>query len=127
MGKAYSLDLRERCIAYIEGGGRCDETSRLFNVSLKTITNWCKLKREKGDLSAAKTGPKGGSRKIDERALIAFITKNPHRTLNEYGDHFSVSYRTIHQTFERLGITHKKTLASTGNAMNKSERHIWKN
>jgi transposase len=53
---AYGLDLRERALSYVETGHTIRETSEVFRVSEKTINNWKRLRREKGDIRAHLTG-----------------------------------------------------------------------
>ena len=45
---AYSADLRERAIAYIEAGNTITEASQIFKVNRQTIRKWRKLKEETG-------------------------------------------------------------------------------
>jgi transposase len=46
----YGIDLRERALNYVELGHTIRETSEVFRVSEKTISNWKRLRREKGDI-----------------------------------------------------------------------------
>jgi transposase len=48
---AYSKDLREKILEYIEKGHEHKQACRIFGVGLRTITRWKKLKSETGSLN----------------------------------------------------------------------------
>lgn len=48
---AYSIDLRERVVEYIEAGKTVKEASRIFKVNQRTILRWRKLKEETGTVT----------------------------------------------------------------------------
>ena len=54
MARPYSLDLRERVVASVEGGRSCRATARLFEVSVASVVKWAQRKRRTG--SAGETG-----------------------------------------------------------------------
>jgi len=64
----YSLDLRERVIAFVEQGGKKVDASVLFNVSRPTINIWIKLKQETGALKKPPLPPRSW-RKINPDEL----------------------------------------------------------
>ena len=39
MGKPYSMDLRERLVAYVEAGHSCRAAARVYDVSCQSRTN----------------------------------------------------------------------------------------
>ena len=45
MARPYSLDLRERVVASVEGGRSCRETARLFAISVASVVKWTQRKR----------------------------------------------------------------------------------
>jgi transposase len=47
---AYSVDLRERVIAYLQEGHTQEETSIIFKVGTSTIKRWLSLLSETGNL-----------------------------------------------------------------------------
>ena len=60
MGKPYSLDLRERVVAALEGGLSTDQAAKRFSIGKATAGAWGRLKRSQGDDRPAKQGkPKG--------------------------------------------------------------------
>jgi transposase len=59
-GKPYSLDLRERVVAALEGGLSTDQAAKRFSIGKATAGAWGRLKRSQGDVRPAKQGkPKG--------------------------------------------------------------------
>jgi transposase len=56
MGRPYSLDLRERVVASVEGGRSCRETARLFEVSVASVVKWSQRKRQTGSAAAKPLG-----------------------------------------------------------------------
>jgi transposase len=60
MGKPYSMDLRERVVAAIEGGESTHQAAARFSIGIATAGTWARLKRATGDVRPAKQGkPKG--------------------------------------------------------------------
>src|SRR5450631_2433562 len=60
MGKPYSMDLRERVVAAIEGGQSMRQSAARFAIGIATAGAWARLKRSTGDVRPAKQGkPKG--------------------------------------------------------------------
>lgn len=55
-GRPYSLDLRERVVASVEGGRSCRETARLFGVSVASVVKWSQRKRLTGSPAAKPMG-----------------------------------------------------------------------
>ena len=56
MSRAYSLDLRDRVVASVEGGRSCRETARLFDVSVASVVKWSQRKRRTGSAAASPMG-----------------------------------------------------------------------
>ncbi len=55
-GRPYSLDLRERVVASVEGGRSCRETARLFAVSVASVVKWSQRYRATGSAAAKPMG-----------------------------------------------------------------------
>ena len=79
MAASYSLDLRNRVIAYIQGGGQKVQACKLFNVGRNTLYRWLAQFNEQGHLKP-KDKPKAKARKIDEAKLKSYIQSNPDKT-----------------------------------------------
>jgi transposase len=104
---AYSEDLRERVIKYIESGHDRREACEVFGVSLKSVTNWIKLKKETGSLriEAVPRSP----HKLFKEELIGYVKANPDAYIREIAEHFQCGKTTVVNALKRNGITYKKT------------------
>jgi transposase len=104
--KAYALDLRERVVKFIQGGGSKTEAARRFDLARSSVYRY---------LAAAKTGvlaPKkswGHWRKLDPEKLQAHVKKHPDATLKELQSVFGVSHHAVWVRLGQLGFTLKKT------------------
>ena len=56
MGKPYSMDLRTRVVAAVEGGLSCNEAARRFNVAISTAINWVRRKKDTGSVAPGQMG-----------------------------------------------------------------------
>jgi len=56
MGKPYSMDLRTRLVAAVEGGSSRNEVARRFNVAISTAVNWVRRKKETGSVAPGQMG-----------------------------------------------------------------------
>jgi transposase len=83
MAKPYSLDLRERVVAYVESGKTCKEASDRFDVSIASAVRWAARARSEGSPAAK---PMGGRRRdalAGEREwLLAQVARQPDLTLH---------------------------------------------
>jgi transposase len=121
---SYSIDLRERVLIFIEGGGSKIEASRLFKVSCRTVFMWLQQKKERGNLKIKLRDTK--PYKIDEAALIQYVEKNPDHYLRQIADHFHVTPPAIFFALKRLKISYKKKRFSTRNAVKKDAKNSLK-
>lgn len=110
MAKAYSNDLRIRVLKAINEGNKIKIVSETFNVCIKTIYNWRRLKEKTGSYEA-KTGYQNGhSHKIkDLEAFKDYVAKNPNQVLGEIAESLgNMSSTTVHRAFKKIGFTRKK-------------------
>src|ERR1019366_3648264 len=104
--KAYTLDLRERVVKFLQAGGTKVEAARRFDLARRTVYRY---------LAAAKAGtlaPKtswGQWRKLDPKKLSAHVKKHPDATLKELEIVFGVSHNAVWVRLGKLGFTLKKT------------------
>ena len=104
--KAYTLDLRERVVKFVAGGGTRAQVARLFRLGERTVYRY---------LAAAKTNnlaPKtswGHWRKLDPDQLAAHVRHHPDATLQELQRVFGVSHNAVWVRLRQLGFTLKKT------------------
>ena len=106
MGVAYSKDLRERVLDYIEERHTRQQAADLFKVSLISIYRWQRRKRAKESLAPKVRASK--PRKLDYEKLKAYVKSVPEATLKEYGEEFQVSGTSIFHALKKLKITRKK-------------------
>lgn len=123
MPAAYSEDLRERVIRFIESGGSQAEAVERFDVSRTSIVRWLQRKRKTGEATARTPGRKGGTSRVKAEALRDYIKEYPDETLHEVGQHFGVSGVLIWKRLRQLNYTFKKRLFSTKSVAKKNARH----
>jgi len=56
MGRPYTMDLRERVVAAVEGGMSRRQAARVFSVSPSAVINWMKRVRETGSVAPGQMG-----------------------------------------------------------------------
>jgi transposase len=114
MGRAYSLDLRERVVAAVAAGESCRAVAATFKVSVASVVKWSQRFRATGSAAAR---PVGGHRPYvlaSQRAwLLTRLAEQPDVTLRallaelaERG--IKVSYYAVWHFFEHEGISFKK-------------------
>ena len=117
MARAYSLDLRERVVAAVEGGQTCRAVAKTFVVSVASVVKWSQRYRGSGSAAARPVGGRRGYAVAQERDwLLARIAEKPDLTLRalllelkERG--MVVSYYALWHFLQHEGITFKKKSA----------------
>jgi transposase len=116
--KPYSNDLRRRIVdAYESGNHSLDDVAELFGVSLATVKNFVRRKRETGSSHAL---PHAGGRKpsLNEKARTSVseaIKNNNDMTLKELRRLVKAKHRkevslpTISRLLQALGLPRKKS------------------
>ena len=115
MGKPYSMDLRERVIAPIEGGTSTRQAAARFSIGIATAGTWARLKRAKGEVTPAKQGkPKGSVLDAHEEFIFGLIEEAPDITLEEIAERLAqdramkVVSTAVWKFLDRHDMTHKK-------------------
>lgn len=109
--KAYTMDLRERVITFVQAGGTRAEAARRFQLGERSVYRY---------LAAAKTNtltPKtswGSWRKLDPAKLQAHVKKHADATLAELATALGVSHNAVWVRLNQLGCTLKKTHKISG-------------
>ena len=114
MGRAYSLDLRERVVAAVGAGESCRSVAATFKVSVASVVKWSQRYRRTGSAAAR---PMGGNRPYvlacERDWLLKRLAEQPDITLRallaelaERG--ITVSYYAVWHFFEHEGISFKK-------------------
>lgn len=107
MSNAYSLDLRQRAVAYVLEGGQRTVACHIFQIGRDTLYRWIRQYQAEGEV-APKLRGKYVSRKLDDAVVAQYIAAHPDATLEELGEVFRVSAVAIWKACHRLQITRKK-------------------
>lgn len=115
MGKPYSLDLRERVVAAIEGGMSTRAAAARFSIGIATAGAWARLKRATGEVRPAKQGkPKGSVLDAHTDFILDVLKKAPDTTLDEMVERLreeravTVVRTAVWKFLDRHEQTHKK-------------------
>jgi transposase len=114
MARPYSLDLRERVVAAVEGGRSCRAVASIFGVSIASVVKWAQRRRTTGSAAAK---PMGGKRPYvlegERDWLLARVAAAPDITLRALAAELAergivVSHYAVWHLLAREGITFKK-------------------
>jgi len=114
MGRAYSLDLRERVVAAVAAGQSCRAVAATYKVSVASVVKWSQRFRATGSAAAYKVGGRRPFALAGERAwLLARLAEQPDITLRALGTELArrgikVSHFAVWHFFEHEGISFKK-------------------
>jgi transposase len=115
MGRPYSMDLRERVIAAVEGGMSTRQAAARFSIGIATAGAWARLKRSTGAVSPAKQGkPKGSVLDAHAGFIFGLIDEAPDVTLEEIAERLAqeravaVVSTAVWKFLDRHDMTHKK-------------------
>lgn len=104
--KAYGLDLRQRIVRFVNGGGSKAEAAQRFGVARKTVYNYLTL------VKVGALAPKaswGSGKKFDPAKVRVYVAQHPDATLWEIGRAFRGTDVGALSALRLLGITLKKT------------------
>lgn len=117
MGKPYSMDLRERVVAAIEGGLSTRQAAERFAIGIATAGAWARLKRATGEVRPAKQGkPKGCVLDTHADFILGVLAEAPDTTLDEMVERLRqeravmVVRTAVWKLLDRHGQTYKKRL-----------------
>ena len=115
MGKAYSLDLRERVIRLRTEGYTQQGIAGLLHMSISTVKRYLGRYQTTGSVAATVQRRATSSLGVAELAILEGQVKTqPAGTLHEHANWFAertgrvVSHMTIHRALKRMGFTRKK-------------------
>ena len=113
MGRAISMDLRERAMARLANGERVRRVAAALDVAPSIVVKWSQRQRETGSCAPAGTGghpPRkivgGHEAWMLERIKAPFTLRGLVSELAERGLH--VDYRTVWAFVHRTGYSFKK-------------------
>ena len=128
---AYSVDLRERVMASIEGGMRVTETAKVFRVCRKTIYLWQNLLKTTDSLAPKSGYQNGHSHKItdwDQFKTFAeahkYCSSSKMRVEWKRLTNVDVSESVILRALKKIGYTSKKKLLATPKQIKKNAKNI---
>jgi len=117
MGRAYSLDLRERVISALTKGDSCRVVAKRFDVAVSSVVKWSQRYRATGSVAADKMG---GHRPIllepHRDFIIERLKQTPHLTVNNLLEELTdrgvhVCRDTVWRFLRREGLSFKKNPA----------------
>ena len=115
MARAYSLDLRERVVAAIEGGLSTHQAAARFSIGISTAGAWARLKRSQGNVRPGRQGkPKGSVLDGHADFILSVLEGKPDTTLDELVERLAAEravriVRTaVWKFLDRCDMTHKK-------------------
>ena len=114
MGRAYSLDLRERVVGAVASGRSCRSVAATFGVSVASVVKWSQRFRATGSAAARKVGGRRPYALLAERDwLLSRFKAKPDITLRALAAELAergikVSYFAVWHFFEHEGISFKK-------------------
>lgn len=124
MSKAYSIDLRERVIKYIEEGNSYTASGKLYEVSRETARKWYIRWKEEGNCNQKpRPGKKG---KIVRSEFENYVRSHPGATLWQIGKHFKMTARSAFYYMRKYGYSYKKKSLVTWKQRKQSEENIEK-
>jgi transposase len=117
MVRAYSIDLRERVVAWVAKGRSTRATAKVFGVSVASVVKWSQRQRRTGSVAPGKVGGHRRPLLLGEREwLLARLADQPDLTLRallaELGERgIKVSYGALWLFLQRQGLSFKKNRA----------------
>lgn len=99
----YSVDLRERVVAFVKAGGTKTEASRQFSISRACIYDWVErvdLKPKRYELTK--------TRKLCRKALAQHVKDFPDMLSVDRANHFGVAPSSLCVALQKIKITRKK-------------------
>ena len=109
MARADSIDLRERAVEYVLGGGARSDACRIFKIGAATLQRWLSAQKKSGNLQAKRLGSRPW--KLDHDAVVAYVKNNKDKTLQEIATEFDTVPSAIDYVLRKFTITRKKNHA----------------
>jgi len=104
---AYSQDLRERVVTYVEEGNTQLCAAQQFSLNPKTVREWLDLKKETGFLKPREH--RGGPRPcVTKEELKSYVDAHPNAILKDMAEEFNVTIPGIAYHLHKHGFVQKK-------------------
>ena len=128
---AFSIDLRERVIAAVDGGMKITEAAKVFKVCRRTIYLWQDLFKKTNSFAPKSGYQKGHSHKItDWDQFKAFVEKHKYcaspqmRVEWKKVTNIDVSESVMLRALNKIVYTSKKKLLVMPKQTEKNEKHF---
>ena len=121
---AYSLDLREKVVAYVQNGHSQREATKVFNLNKSTVGRWMKLVKENKSLKPVPT-PRS-PHKLSLEKLESYIKEHPDAFLHEIAEALGSKKTTVFCALKKLGYKLKKKQNCTEKERRRREKSIKK-
>ena len=117
MGKPYSMDLRERIVAFVMAGQSCRAAARVFGVSASTAVRLAAAQRGQGHVAPKPQGRAPGTAgklAAHKAFLLEVVRAEPDITLKELAGALleahgvKVQLSSLHRALQRAGHSYKK-------------------
>lgn len=115
---AYSVELKQKALDYLDKCGKINQVAIAFGVDRDTIRAWVK-KKQSGNLSHCSGGYRYS--KIDKEQLLNFIQAKPDAYLYEIAQLFDCSRVAVFKALKRINITLKKAQPTLSKTHKKSK------
>ena len=103
---AYSLDLREKVVTYVQNGHSQRETAKVFNLNKSTVGRWMNLVKENKSLKPVPT-PRS-PHKLSLEKLESYVKEHPDAFLHEIAEALGSKKTTVFCALKKLGYKLKK-------------------
>lgn len=122
MVKSYSMDLRDRVVAFVEAGHSRRAAARHFGISESSAIRYAQLKRDKGSCEPARQGRPPGGGKVGRHLdlLVEQVEAQPDITMPELAlvlaeeRGVSANPASLSRVLCAAGFTYKKTVDGIG-------------
>lgn len=104
--RAYSQDLREKVIKYIERGNSQRATSKTFQISKNTVNRWHVRYKREGHYEARIN--RGSKARIEKDKFIKYVEENTNMRAEDIGKEFGMSGSGARYWLRQLGFSYKK-------------------
>ena len=110
MAIPYSEDFRNKVMKALEGGLSNAKTAKKFDISVSTVEQWRRKKRETGNVKVKVYVSRGSKPKITLEEFEEYLKKNTHKNQYEMDEDLNISQNVMHKKLKQLGYTKKKDL-----------------
>lgn len=114
MTKPYPMELRERAVKFVNGGGSCHAVAARLGVSVSSVIKWMGRFRRTGSVAPAKIGGYRPAKIVDQhRVWLLKRMDTGDFTLQGLADELgtrglAVDYRTVWNFVHNEGLSFKK-------------------